>query len=167
MADPQEIAKWRRAHQNIEVPDAGLMTMTPFPSLWAGDFKVYLAARPGVPPEFVQFVTDISREIAWVYDNWQKAQHDGDPKRLIEDMLNDASSQGEADYSPVRKFLRDFAQGHGIQLPGEQPERPSWMGALGAPVEGQGGDPAMPQPHLVAVQGGITAPPAPMPDEAA
>lgn len=159
MADPQEIAKWRRAHQNISVPDEGLATVAPFPSLYAGDFAVYLEAR-GFAAEMVRFVSDMTREIAWVYDNWASAQHRGDPKRLIEDMLNGATSQGEADYSMVRKYIRDYAKANGIALAGEQSETPSWMGALGPAggvAEGTGGDtPVATQPRPL---GGLTSPP--------
>lgn len=179
MADfTKDIAKWRLAHQWISVPDAGLATMAPFPSLYAGDFAVFLEAS-GQPKEFVRFIVDMKNEIAWVYDNWQKAQHDGDPKRLIEDMLNNTSAVGSPqgggptpDYSMVKTFLRDYAKGHGIQLGSEDAGRPSWMDALGAPgtvaqgtgTDSVGGDTVFPQARPMTATGGITAPPGPMPE---
>ena len=177
MTDPQEIAKWRRAHQGISVPDEGLQTVAPFPSLYAKDFAVYLEAS-GQPREFVRFVEDLNRETIWVYDNWQKAQHDGNPKLLLVDMLNNTTPVGGAqgggpppDYSMVRKFLRDYAKAHGIALGSEEPERPSWMSAFGpagAVREGTGtsstgGGDALPQAPPAPALGGLVAAPGPMP----
>lgn len=171
MADPQEIAKWRRAHQGISVPDEGLRTVAPFPSLYAGDFAVFLEASGGAP-QTVSFVVGLNREVAWVYDNWAKAQHDGNPQHLIEDMLNAATSSGEADYSLVRKFLRDYAKANGIVLAGEQPEQPSWMDAFrsvgiseGTGTSSTDGDTVFPQAHASVALGGLTAPPS-LPPEA-
>lgn len=173
MADPQEIAKWRRAHQGISVPDEGLRTVAPFPSLYAGDFAVFLEAS-GSAPQTVSFVVGLNREVAWVYDNWAKAQHDGNPQALVESMLTAATSSGEADYSLVRKFLRDYAKANGIVLAGEQPEQPSWMDALrpvGAVAEGTGtssvdGEAVFPQARSPAILGGLVSPPSPPPVEA-
>ena len=173
MPDPKEGARWRRAHAGISVPEVGLGTMAPFPSLYAQDFTVYLESR-GSPPEVVRFLSDMRREIAWVYDNWQKAQTDGNPKAFIEAMLNDAAPTGAAagggpapDYSGVRKFLRDYAASHGIVLGSEEAERPSWMGAMGKVAEGTGmavigDDPIFPQARPVALESGPIVPPGPM-----
>lgn len=180
MADPQEIAKWRRAHQGIEVPDIGLQTMAPFASLYASDFAVYLEAS-GQPKEFVKFVRDLSKEIAWAYDNWQKAQHDGNPKLIIESLLNECVPVGAPanggpapDYSFMRKFLRDWARSHGIILSGEDDGKPSWMQALakqggiaeGAGTSSVGSEPIFPPPRPMTDMGGITAPPGPLPEAA-
>jgi len=171
MADPHEIAKWRRAHPIISVPDEGLATMAPFPSLYASDFAVYLEAR-GLPAEMVRFVVDLNRETIWVYDNWAKAQRDGDPKRMIEDMLNNvgAVSGGGGDYSLTKKFLTDYAKANGIVLSSDVDKAPKWMDAMRAPgaTEGAGtlavsDETIVPQSRPSVAVGGITDVPAPLP----
>lgn len=172
MVDAKEIAKWREAHPGIYVPEIGLMTVAPFPSLYAGDFAVYLEAK-AANPEVVRFVQDMSREIAWVYGSWQQAQRDAAAHLLVADMLNSATTVAgpgvdTVDYSQVRRFLTDYATAHGIQLATDAAAKPAWMTALDAPgvVEGMGvsqinGDGDMPLPAVSAAYdiNPITAPP--------
>lgn len=132
--DPKELAKWRKAHQHpdghyIDVPEAGLATVAPFPSLYASDFAVFLESS-GAAAQIVDFVRSISREMDWVYGGWAKAQHDGQPAKLLEAMLNDCSG-GDAYYEPIKKFLTDYAKAHGISLRGDAAASPAWRGALG------------------------------------
>ncbi len=56
----------------------------------------------------------IAREMAWTYGNWQKAQRDGNPARLLDDMMNNADRAPE--YTFVRKFIADYAAANNIQL---------------------------------------------------
>ena len=166
--DPKELAKWRQAHQNplgqnIDVPEAALATVAPFPSLYASDFCVFLEASR-VSPQVVDFVRSISREIAWVYNNWAKAQRDGDPSRLIGDMLNNATSVSGAggiqvDYSQVRKFLLDYAAANGISLKGDA-LLPVWLEALGGDVTEVPAQPS--RADAIATTTGVRAP-APLP----
>src|SRR5215471_1090197 len=88
-----EITKWRKAHENLFVPEEALATMAPFASLYATDFAVFLESRGG-DPQVVSFVRAISRELAWAYDNWTKVQHDADAPRLIDAMLNEVRLDG-------------------------------------------------------------------------
>lgn len=144
-ADPREVAKWRLAHPNLSIADAALATVAPFPSLYAGDFAVYLEAR-GAEPQVVSFVTEIRKEIAWTYDNWKKAQRDGQPAKMIEAMLNDLNVEAGGSVSP-KTFIRDWARAHGIELGNEaKAADPSWFGA-------------MDQPSAPAAQATVTAPP--------
>lgn len=120
MAD--DVGKFRAAHPGIEVIDAAIATMAPFPSLHANDFIVYIESK-GVPPEVVEFVRGIAREMAWTYDNWQKAQRDGNPTRLIEDMIRNADG---AEYAFTERFLRDYAKANNITLSSTRSDRPAW-----------------------------------------
>lgn len=131
MADIRELAKWRAAHQGISIPDIALETVAPFPSLYAGDFAVYLEASGGAT-DMVQFVRDMSREMAWTYDNWAKAQRDADTAKLIDNMLSNCSGEGGGgDYSITRKFIQDYARANGIALSSDPtPQRPSWMDSV-------------------------------------
>ena len=127
---PREVAKWRIAHPNLSIGDDALATVAPFPSLYAGDFAVFLEAR-GAEPQVVSFVTDIRRELAWVYDNWKKAQRDGQPAKIIEAMLNDLNVEAGGSVSP-KTFIRDWARAHGIELnEAKAPADPAWFGAMG------------------------------------
>lgn len=129
-----QIKQWRLAHSEIDVPDAGLQTMAPFPSLYASDFLVYLESQ-NTAPEVARFVRDIAREMEWVYGCWQKAQHDGDPKRFMASLLNGVNGGGEANayYEPIRKYLVDYASANGINTTTDQGSSP-WLEALGKPV---------------------------------
>lgn len=175
--NPQEIAKWREAHQNpkgqnIYVPEEGLATVAPFPSLYASDFLVYLEAK-GTDPQVVSFVRELSREMEWTYGGWAKAQNDGDPGKLLDSMLNEATSVADADYTFVRRFLTDYAKAHGIRLSSEAAAAPPWMMALEpgpaqvAQGTGQGsiGDqPIFPAAKTFEAGPTVTAPPPPLPE---
>lgn len=173
MIDPIEIAKWREAHQGIQISENALVTVAPFPSLYATDFAVYLQSK-GFPAEMVQFVVDAQREVAWVYDNWAKAQRDGNPGKLLDDMLNNATSKGDgANYDAIRRFVADYAKANGIALSSDQANKPDWMNALGPPgvQEGTGTgtigeEPIFPQRPVGQPGSTITAPPLPMPTQA-
>lgn len=113
------VADWRKAHPNLEIPEAALVTVGPFPSLRANDFVAYLQGRDRDGDEtLAAYVRDLGRETAWAYDGWKKAQRDGDPAALVLDMINNASAVGEAatQYDFVRRFLRDYAAANGINL---------------------------------------------------
>lgn len=127
-----QVAMWRKAHQNIEVPEAALVTAGPFPSLYANDFCVYLQSR-GAEEQIATYVRDLGREIAWVYGNWQQASRNADRGALLADMMVNASAVGEAahQYDFVRRFIQDYAAANGIRLPnlGSEPSTP-WMDIL-------------------------------------
>lgn len=112
MASPP-VQKWRAAHPDIAITDDALETMAPFASLHANDFAVYMESK-GYGAEAVEFVRGIAREMVWTYDNWQKAQRDGDPVKLLTDLLNAASFGKE--YEFTAKFIRDYAAANNIQL---------------------------------------------------
>lgn len=122
-----EIEKWRAAYTQIYVPDAGLQTMAPFPSLYAGDFITYLEGK-GIDPSVASFVRGITREMQWAYDGWAKAQRDGDPAKLIASMIGQAS--GGPEYEFTRRFLLDYAKANGIATPDINAE-PPWKTAVG------------------------------------
>jgi len=131
MSDPKQIRAWNDAHQNLEVPDTALATMAPFASLYAVDFITYLESK-AVDPAAADFLRSLLRELVWAYDNWAKAQHEGDPRRLLEDMLNSASGPGETEghYGPIKKFITDYAAANGIVLKMPGVAQPVWADAL-------------------------------------
>lgn len=118
------VAKWRVAHPDIEVLELALETMAPFPSLFANDFVAYLQSKGEHGNEVVTFVRDLSRELVWVYGMLVKAQHDGNPGKLLENMLENARGPG---YEFTAKFLRDYAKANNIALPSDVAEGPSWQ----------------------------------------
>src|SRR3990167_3040826 len=121
-----QVAQWRGAHPEIEIKEEALLTMAPFASLYANDFLVY-AEKKDLPPEAVQFLQDIARELVWAYDNWQKAQRDADQGRLFKDILNNARQGGGDDsplYAQVSKFLKDYANANNIAI--DARELTSW-----------------------------------------
>lgn len=124
-----EVQKWHLAYQNIEVPDAALEAMAPFPSLYAIDFATFLEARGG-DAEIISFVRAITREMAWAYDGWAKAQRDGDPAKLLASMISQANGAG---YEFTRKFLTDYARNNGLPTPDDRAD-PPWMTKLGEVV---------------------------------
>jgi hypothetical protein len=131
MTDPKEVRAWRDAHHNLEVPDTALATMAPFASLYAVDFITYLESK-AVDPAAADFLRSLLRELVWAYDNWAKAQHDGDAPRLLQDMLNSAAGPGEADshYGPIKRFITDYAAANGIVLKAPGAAQPVWADAL-------------------------------------
>jgi hypothetical protein len=129
MIDPTQIKKWKAAHPGIEVTDEALATVSPFPSLFAGDLAVYLEAK-GQAEEVVQLVRDLNREIIWAYGNWEKAQRDGNAEKLLVDILNSAKAGG-AEYGFVVKFLRDYAAANNIKVgPMVDKAKPAWLDGL-------------------------------------
>lgn len=118
------IQKWKEAHPSIAINDDALRTVQPFPSLYANDFIALLQSR-GDDPKVVEFVRDISRETAWAYGNWEKAQRDGDASKLLADILN--AARGGSEYDFVGRFLRDYAKANNIELGNTQTTDPSWF----------------------------------------
>lgn len=127
MSSPQA-QKWREAHPGISVTDDALETMAPFASLHANDFAVYCESK-GIDATALEFIKGISREMVWAYDNWQKAQRDGDAAALLADMLN-ATSFG-AEYEFTGRFIRDYAKANNIALAPTK-ERPAWEAIIPA-----------------------------------
>lgn len=114
--------KWREAHPGIEIVDEALETMAPFASLHANDFAVYMEGK-GHGAEVVEFVKSTARELVWTYDNWQKAQRDGNPAALLTDMLNVVAIGPE--HEMTRRFIRDYAAANNINLAPVR-ERAGW-----------------------------------------
>lgn len=129
MADP--VRQWREAHPDIDVSDEGIKPMAPFPSLFANDFAAYLSSK-GMGEEIISFVREISREIAWAYGMWAKAQRDGDPAKLLLDLLN--NSRHGAEYAFTHRFLRDYAKANNIRLMDDK-DAPAWQTLLEATPE--------------------------------
>jgi hypothetical protein len=124
MSELSEIAKWRAAHPTIEMPDEGLKTAAPFPSLRLTEFMVYMDSKDD--KDAARYIRDLRREITWTYDGWAKALHYSVAKRIIADLLNNATAVpaalGNSDgphYVPIRQFLIDYAKANGIPLPGD------------------------------------------------
>lgn len=161
MTDQKQIAKWHEAHPDLHVPDIGLETMAPFASLHAIDFITYIETQLQGSP-IPQYCRALLRELVWAYDGWTKAQHDADPGRLIDDMINNCNAGGaEAApfYAPVRKFLADYAGANGIKLRTDaQPA--SWMVALEQPSMDQAARPTL-DPKIWPVGGATVEPPPP------
>lgn len=126
MLDPAQLKKWREAHKEIEIGDEPLVTMAPFPSLFSNDFLVYLQSK-GVDENVATFVRDMHREMVWVYDNWAKAQRDGNASKLLVDIINCTGGPG---YENVRKFLTDYGKANNISVSGagQMVETPAWFG---------------------------------------
>lgn len=150
----EQVNRWRTAYGprppekpfGIVMEESLLMTAgLPFASLFANDFLVWLENK-GTMPEVIEFVRDIHREMVWAYDNWAKAQHQGDATRLMIDLMNtargggsppgarpdqDGSAQSATFYSPIQKFLRDYADANGLLPKGKDSN--SWMALLKEP----------------------------------
>ena len=127
-----EISRWREAHHHIEITDEALSSMAPFPSLFANEMVAYLQGK-AASTEIVEFVRDLSREIVWVYCNWQKAQRDADPAKLLTDLLNNARNGAEYDFTT--RFLRDYARANNIALPNQDTAgSPSWLSGVQSTV---------------------------------
>jgi hypothetical protein len=124
-----DIRKFREAHPDLFVTEAGLNTMAPFASLYANDFIASLDGK-GEKPEVVSFVRSIVRELVWAYDGWQKAQRDGDSASLLADMINGCTGDSSY-YGPIQRYLQDYAKANAIPLPGDS-SVPEWMNGVAA-----------------------------------
>lgn len=123
------IKQWKEAHPEIEIVDeAQIAPMAPFPSLYANDLIAYISGRPDVPEEVTRFVKDISREMVWVYDNWQQAQIANDPGKLLSSIINDCFGP---EYEFTKRVIADYAKSHNIRLlPSKGEQTPSWIGQI-------------------------------------
>ena len=117
-----QVQKWRTAYPEIQIPEDALKVAGPWPSLFANDFIVMLESR-GDMSEVVQFVKDMTREMAWAYGNWQKALRDSDPGKMMLDLMNNARMP---EYAFTLKFLTDYAKANGIPLGKGNGHAASW-----------------------------------------
>lgn len=127
MADvADEIKRFRKAYPEIEIDDASLTVMAPFPSLHANDFIVY-CERKGVAEPVLRFFKDMNTEMVRVYGNWQKAQRDGNAGKLMRDILYAAKmgpGEPSPEYAMISKFLMDYAKANNLHI--DETEVNSW-----------------------------------------
>lgn len=127
-----QVAHWRQTHPDLQVTEAGLLTMAPFASLYASDFLVY-AERKGLDKEAVDFFRSMHRELVWVYGLLSAAQRDSDPAKLFQSILVAARPAGGPDqafYATICKFLKDYAEANNIIL--DDRELQSWEATFAA-----------------------------------
>lgn len=109
---PAQIKKWRAAYPEIEVNENALANWTDCASLYGNDYVVYLEQKGN---EAAPFIRSMLNELVWTYGNWQKAQRDGNPGKLLGDAFN-AAQGGPSEYDLVRRFLLDYARANNIAL---------------------------------------------------
>jgi hypothetical protein len=101
-----DVQKWREAYRGINLSDEALATAGPFPSLYVGDYLVFLE-RKGADEQTVAIVKAMHNELVFAYGGWAKAVTDGNTVDLLDRLSH------STDNAQVHKFLSDWRQANG------------------------------------------------------